>query len=71
MTAILTFDNEWLPVDKNRLYAHGSDSKWTEEKIKNRHLEMFYPPEQKWRDKAIEDFEQDLPGILTNRQVIQ
>lgn len=58
-------------IDENRLYWHGTDSRWTEEKIKNRYLEMFYPSEQKWRDKAMEDFKQGLTGILTNRHVIQ
>ncbi len=58
-------------IDENRLYSYGTDSKWTEEKIKNRYLEMFYPSEQKWRDKAVEDFKQGLTGILTNHQVIQ
>jgi hypothetical protein len=27
-------------------------------------MEMFYPSEQKWLDKAMKDFEQGISGIL-------
>ena len=57
-------------IDENRLYQNGTNLENTEEIIKNRYREMFYPTDPEWRIKAVKDFRQGLTGVLINREVM-
>ena len=57
-------------IDENRLYQNGTNHENTEEIIKNRYREMFYPTDPEWRIKAVKDFRQGLSGVLINREVM-
>ncbi|SFB06690.1 MULTISPECIES: M14 family metallopeptidase [unclassified Bacillus (in: firmicutes)] len=67
LASILSLKNT---IDENRLFWQGASSKTTEKIVKNRYREMFYPSEEKWREKAIQDFEQGLVGVLDNRGIV-
>lgn len=57
-------------VDENRLFWYESTNKTTTRIINNRYLQMFYPSEEKWRKKAVEDFNQAINGILKYKKMI-
>ncbi|RNA70064.1 M14 family metallopeptidase [Alteribacter keqinensis] len=51
-------------VDENQLYQNGSDSRRTEVITRDRYMEMFYPSELEWREKAADDFVEASYGVL-------
>ncbi|MFD2613427.1 M14 family metallopeptidase [Paenibacillus gansuensis] len=58
-------------VDENRLHWYGASNETTEQIVRNRYSEMFYPTETKWRRKAADDFELALRGVLAYRGLLQ
>lgn len=54
-------------VDENRNHWYPSTNSVTNEIMKERYLEMFYPTETKWREKAVSDFIRAMDGVLENK----
>jgi hypothetical protein len=50
---------------ESQLYAHGTKDEWAASKIRNEFEELYYPKEQKWRNKALADCQQAYEGILS------
>ncbi len=57
-------------IDENRLHSHGSTSSMTKEKVENRYMEMFYPSDEEWREKAVKDFKSGSRGVLRNKGLL-
>ncbi|MFC4779003.1 M14 family metallopeptidase [Paenibacillus sp. GCM10023252] len=57
-------------IDENRLNWNGASNETTEQIVRNRYAEMFYPSETKWRRKAAADFGVALRGVLAFRGVL-
>lgn len=51
-------------VDENRQYWYPTDNEVTAEIVRQRYLELFYPTETQWREKAVEDFTTATQGVL-------
>lgn len=54
-------------VDENRNHWNPSKNAVTNEIMEQRYLEMFYPTETKWREKAVADFVRATEGVLSNK----
>lgn len=54
-------------VDENRNHWYPSTNSVTNDIMKERYLEMFYPTETKWREKAVQDFIRAINGVLSNK----
>ena len=57
-------------IDENRNHWFPTSSKLTEKILKQRYMEMFFPSEPEWREKAVEDFLKATTGVL-NYKLIQ
>ena len=51
-------------VEENQNHWYPSDNETTNEIIKERYHELFYPTEKKWREKTIADFITACKGVL-------
>lgn len=58
-------------IDENRLYHQKSSNRTVAELIKNRYREMFYPADEAWRVKAVQDFRQGFTGVLVSRGILE
>ena len=55
----------WNMIFENQAFWHGALKEDIHTKVKKTMLEMYFPSEKKWREKAIEDCRQAYQGILT------
>ena len=51
-------------VEENQNHWNKSNSDITNEIIKERYYELFYPTEKEWREKTVEDFAKACKGVL-------
>ncbi|WP_169720887.1 M14 family metallopeptidase [Alteribacter aurantiacus] len=51
-------------IDENQLTQQGAENFRTERVTRHRYMEMFYPSEAKWREKAADDFVEASFGVL-------
>ena len=51
-------------VDENRQHWYPSEDEVAAEIVHQRYLELFYPTEKEWREKAVEDFTNAAKGVL-------
>ena len=51
-------------IEENQNHWNPSNNATTNEIIKERYQELFYPTEKKWREKTIEDFTTACKGVL-------
>ncbi|WP_202707973.1 M14 family metallopeptidase [Sporosalibacterium faouarense] len=57
-------------IDENRLYFNSTKDEKAKEKIEDDFLEMFYPKDKEWREKATKDFVHAIEGILRYETII-
>ncbi len=55
---------------ENQLYWNGSTDQKQSDRVKEAFLQLFYPSEPQWRDKAVADARQAFEGILKVRNFI-
>jgi hypothetical protein len=55
----------WNMIFENQAFWKGALKEDTHKKVKKTMLEMYFPSEMKWREKAIEDCRQAYQGIFT------
>ncbi|WP_339145924.1 MULTISPECIES: DUF2817 domain-containing protein [unclassified Sutcliffiella] len=65
-----SIDSVKRTIMENQLIQKGSNNDTSVEILESRYREMFYPSEQKWRDKAKEDFIQAMEGVLIYSNII-
>jgi hypothetical protein len=58
-------------IFESQLYAYGTQNKKAEEKICHEFEELYFPAEQKWREKALADGRQAFDGILRAYQLLE
>lgn len=51
-------------IEENQNHWNPSSDSITNEIIKERYQELFYPTEKKWREKTVEDFKKACEGVL-------
>ena len=51
-------------VDENRNHWYPTSNKTSAEIVRQNYLELFYPTETQWREKAVEDFTNATLGVL-------
>jgi hypothetical protein len=51
-------------IEENQNHWYPSSDSVTNEVIKERYQELFYPTEKKWREKTVEDFKKACEGVL-------
>lgn len=51
-------------IEENQNHWNPSDNDITNEIIKERYQELFYPTEKEWREKTVEDFAKACKGVL-------
>lgn len=51
-------------VDENRQHWYPSEDDVAAEIVHQRYMELFYPTEKEWREKAVEDFTAATKGVL-------
>ena len=51
-------------IEENQNHWNKSNSDITNEIIKERYYELFYPTEKEWREKTVEDFAKACKGVL-------
>lgn len=51
-------------IEENQNHWNPSSNSITNEIIKERYQELFYPTEKDWREKTVEDFETACKGVL-------
>ena len=56
-------------IDENRNHWFPTSSKLTQKILDQRYMEMFFPSELKWREKAVNDFLQATTGVLNNKLI--
>ena len=59
-----------ITVLENQLRHHGAVSPQAEEQIHAEYEELFFPAEEKWREKALADCRQAFEGIFTTYRII-
>ena len=52
-------------IFESQLYWHGARDQKTAAKIRHEFQELYFPAEEKWREKTIADSKQAFQGILT------
>jgi len=52
-------------IFESQLHWYGARDKNTEEKIHHEFSELYFPAEEKWREKALTDCRQAFEGILS------
>ncbi|MEI7844960.1 MAG: M14 family metallopeptidase [Chloroflexota bacterium] len=56
---------------ENRLFQFGAKSEALRQVIRNEYEELFFPTEQKWREKAVSDCRQAYSGVFTDLGLFQ
>lgn len=56
-------------VEENQNHWHPSKNGITNEVIKERYYELFYPTEMEWREKAVADFVEGCQGVLNAKLI--
>lgn len=56
-------------IDENRNYWFPTSSKLTQKILNQRYMEMFFPSEPFWREKAVTDFLNATTGVLNNKLI--
>ena len=51
-------------IEENQNHWYPSSDNVTNQIIKERYQELFYPTEKKWREKTVEDFKKACEGVL-------
>ena len=51
-------------IEENQNHWYPSNNATTNEIVKERYQELFYPTEKKWREKTVEDFSKACKGVL-------
>ena len=51
-------------MDENRNHWYPTSNKTSAEIVRQNYLELFYPTETQWREKAVEDFTNATLGVL-------
>jgi len=59
-----------ITILENQLRQHGAKSETIAEKVRKEYQELFFPAEQRWREKALADSRQALKGILAAHNLI-
>ncbi len=54
-------------VDENRQHWYPTGNELSAEVVRQHYLELFYPTEQQWREKTVEDFAAATEGVLSNK----
>jgi len=57
-------------VFESQLHWHGAVDKLTEAKIRHEFQELYFPAEEKWREKALADCRQAFEGILAAYRIL-
>lgn len=57
-------------IEENQNHWYPSNNTTTNEIIKERYQELFYPTEKKWREKTIEDFTTACKGVLKAKLIV-
>ena len=57
-------------IFESQLHWHGAKDGKTEQKIRSEFSELYFPVEQKWREKALMDCRQAFEGILSAYEII-
>lgn len=56
-------------IDENRNHWFPTTSKMTQKILKQRYMEMFFPSEVEWREKAVADFLKATSGVLSYKLI--
>jgi hypothetical protein len=56
---------------ENQLHWHGTHSDKTAEKVRAEFEELYFPAEEKWREKALVDGRQAFEGILRAYRLLE
>ena len=59
-----------ITVLENQLRHYGAVNAKAEQQIRDEYTELFFPTEQRWREKAIADCKHAFEGILTAHQLL-
>jgi hypothetical protein len=51
-------------IDENRLYHHGAANEKAARQARQAFFELFYPGEERWREKALDDARRAFNGVL-------
>lgn len=54
-------------IDENNLYWNKTENRNSEFIVSKRYLEMFYPYDKEWQQKAMDDFRSAMRGVLNAR----
>jgi len=57
-------------IHENRLSQHGASSRKVAEKVRHNFCELFFPAEERWREKALQDARRAFTGILKAEKFI-
>ena len=58
-------------IEENQNHWYPSNNTTTNEIIKERYQELFYPTEKEWREKTIEDFAKACKGVLKAKLIAE
>jgi hypothetical protein len=58
-------------IFESQLHWHGAADKSTEAKIRHEFQELYFPAEEKWREKALADCRQAFEGILAAYRILK
>ena len=58
-------------IEENQNHWNPSNDSITNEVIKERYQELFYPTEKAWREKTVEDFAAACKGVLKAKLVTE
>lgn len=58
-------------IEENQNHWYPSDNSITNEIIKERYKELFYPTETQWREKTVEDFANACRGVLKAKLITE
>ena len=56
-------------IEENQNHWHPSENSITNQVIKERYQELFYPTEKEWREKTVEDFTAACRGVLNAKLI--
>ncbi len=59
-----------ITILENQLRHHGAKNETIAENIRKEYQELFFPAEERWREKALADGRQALKGILNAHNLI-
>ena len=58
-------------IEENQNHWYPSDNDLTNEVIKERYQELFYPTEKEWREKTVQDFADACRGVLKAKLIAE